>query len=327
MLKNHNEYSFSQKIISKLSNVAASTVSRSIKDWGVESISPENSKIKKYSLQDTRGIIQKILPESMVTHKIHTFYNMKGGTGKTSVCAQISSHLAILGYKVLVIDCDPQAHMTSILGFPEGEDYMTIYDTIVNNVPMSEAIVNVMPGLDVILSNLSLSRVEVPLSQKNRREEKLLGAIEEVKNAYDFIVLDTNPSFSNLNLNALYCADQIYLICETAPFSLYGLRVMLKETIAFFEEMNKPLNYKILANKYESKTTTAQEVLGYLRANYKDNVMDSIVRKCEDINIASKECRPLATFCKPNSVAFEDIMDLLHEFLGSSLSLKQSNAA
>jgi len=118
-----------------------------------------------------------------------------------------------------------------------------------------------------------------------------------------------------LNLNALFCADQINFVCETAPFSLYGLRVMLGETISFFEDMKKKFVYKIIPNKYESKTATAQEVLGYLRGNYKDHVMGSIVRKCEDINIASKECKPIAAFCARKSIAFEDIQDLLREFL------------
>lgn len=324
MLKNHIDYSFAQNIIADINNVSPSTITRLIKEMNLESVSPVTSKIKKYSLSDTQLLSQKLQQPHEIIKKTHVFYNMKGGTGKTSICAQIASHLSIVGYKVLLIDCDPQAHMTSILGFPEGEDYMTIYDVIVNNVSIDDAKINVMAGLDAVLSNLSLSRVEVPLSQKNRREEKLLGAISEIENHYDFIMIDTNPSFSNLNLNALYCANQINLICETAPFSLYGLRVMLEETISFFNDMNRTFDYRIIPNKYESKTATAQEVLGYLRAHYKENVMDSIVRKCEDINIASKECKPLSTFCKRKSIAFEDIMDLFHEFIG--LSTKESKA-
>lgn len=322
MLENHSDYSFAQNIIADISNVSPSTVTRAVKEMNLQSVSPEHSKIKKYSLPDTQLVSHKLMEGFDITKKIHVFYNMKGGTGKTSICAQLSSHLAILGFKVLIIDCDPQAHMTSILGFPEGENYMTLYDVIVSNVSIKDAKISVMSGMDAVLSNLSLSRVEVPLSQKNRREEKLHNSVSEISDQYDFIMIDTNPSFSNLNLNALYCADQINLVCETAPFSLYGLRVMLEETTSFFKEMKRPFNYKIIPNKYESKTATAQEVLGYLRAHYKENVMESIIRKCEDINIASKECKPLAAFCKRKSIAFEDITDLLHEFLDISMKKK-----
>ena len=327
MRENHTSYAFAQNIIADLLGESASTISRVIKDLGFDKVNPESKKVKKYSLLDTRKICQSITRKNEFDKKIHVFYNMKGGTGKTSVCAQIASQLSIIGYNVLIIDCDPQGHMTSILGFPEEENHLTMYDVLVNGISILDAIVNVMPGLDAILSNLSLSRVEVPLSQKNRREEKIKNSLHNITDKYDFIMIDTNPSFSTLNLNALFCADQINFICETAPFSLFGLRVMFTETQNFFEDMKQKFNYKIIPNKYESKTATAQEVLGALRGTYKENVMESLVRKCEDINIASKECKPIAAFCARKSIAFEDIQEVLHEFIKLSKKTLLSSAA
>lgn len=324
MRNNHTDYSFAQNVIAELIGESTSMVSRLIKEIKVERVNSGSNNTKKYSLSDTGGICQKLLVTKKFTNKIHVFYNLKGGTGKTSIGVQLASHLSIMGYKVLVVDIDPQGHMTNILGFPEEENHITMYDVIVNDVNIHDAVVNVYQGLDAVLSNLSLSRVEVPLSQKNRREEKLCKVLSLIKDKYDFIMIDTNPSCSTLNLNALYCADQVNFICETAPFSLYGLRVMLAETTAFFDDMNKRFKYKIIPNKYESKTITAQEVLGYLRTNYKEHVTNSIVRKCEDINIASKECKPIAAFCKRKSPAFEDIKDLIHEFINLSQNPKRS---
>ena len=318
MKENHQDYSFAQNIIADLIGVSTPTITRTIKGLKLKNVNTESIKVKKYSVDNARLIAQQSMEPLEFEKKVHVFYNLKGGTGKTSICSQVASHLAIMGFNILVIDCDPQAHLTSVLGYPEDGNFMTMYDVLINGININDAIENVMPGLDAILSNISLSRVEVTLSQRARREEKLYENIKQIADRYDFILLDTNPSFSTLNLNALFCADQVNFVCETAPFSLYGLRVMLEETISFFDEMGREFIYKIIPNKYESKTATAQEVLGYLRAHYKESVMDAVVRKCEDINIASKERKPVAAFCKRKSIAFEDIVDLLHEFLNLS---------
>jgi chromosome partitioning protein len=318
MIKNYSSYTFSQNMIAALSGMSPATIMRTLRDADEPCVPMESTKAKKYSLEDTRKIANMARALEKITHRIHVFYNLKGGTGKTSICSQVAAHLSLSGYNVLVIDCDPQGHLSSMLGFPEDGNFLTMYDVLINGIDVNDSIVSVMPGLKAIPSNLTLSRVEVPLSQRPRREEKLKEALGNIKDEYDFILIDTNPSFSTLNLNALYCADEVNFVCETAPFSLYGLRVMLSETLSFFNDMHKSLNYKIIPNKYEAKTATAQEVLGYLRSNYKEHVRDAVVRKCEDINIATKEKKPIAAFCKRSSIAFEDIMDLVKEIIKTS---------
>ncbi len=319
-MNSRNEpFLFSQAMIARLAATHPTTVFRVIKEAKIRNINLDTTKTKKYDLLATRKIISTI--ENHRLHpdrKIQVFYNLKGGTGKTSICYQIATHLAISGYKVLVIDCDSQGHLSTLFGFAEDGNYHTLYDVLINDLDMQETIVPIFEGLDVIPSNLSLSRVEVPLSQKARREDKLKDRLDAVKENYDYILIDTNPSISTLNLNALVCADQVNFVCETAPFSLYGLRLLLEEVKTLFNEMHKPLRYKIICNRYEAKTTTAQEVLGYLRSHYKENVYKSVVRKCEDINIASKEKLPISIFCKPKSIGLEDIIDLLHEFIQES---------
>jgi len=179
MRENHKDYAFAQNIIADLLGESTSTISRVIKDLGIDMVNVESKKVKKYSIEDTRQIAQHLSAKDEFSKKTHVFYNLKGGTGKTSICAQLASHLAIIGYNVLIVDCDPQGHMTSILGFPEEENHLTMYDVLVNDMSIIDAVTNVMPGLDAILSNLSLSRVEVPLSQKARREEKIKSALQD----------------------------------------------------------------------------------------------------------------------------------------------------
>jgi chromosome partitioning protein len=266
---------------------------------------------KKYDFEEARIILKEVVgKEYIINKKIQVFFNFKGGTGKTTICHQISVHMALLGFKVLAIDCDPQAHLTYALGIVEDEDKLTLYDVIVNKLPIKETIKNIYPGLDVIPSDLSLTRVELPLSHLTSREKIFKKIIDPLKNEYDFIFIDTNPTISILNQNTTYCADIVNIVCETQPFSLKGLEMLVRELEDFSVAMDHPIKYKIIPNKYEAKTATSQEVLGSLRHDYKDAVMESIVRRSEDMNISAKKREPVHAFCRKDSMALEDICDL-----------------
>ena len=139
-----------------------------------------------------------------------------------------------------------------------------------------------------------------------------------MRKVYDFIILDTNPTISTLNMNALVASDRVNVVCETQPFSLSGLRVLVEEMINFYSDMGLEPNYCIIPNKYEVKTATAQEVLGALRSEFSSAVLGAVVRKSEEINIAAKKKLPVSAFCRPKSTAFEDIMDLVHELVKQS---------
>ncbi len=307
---NQHKFSFSQSMLAMMANSSPSTISRLATRLNLKSTEEIGSR-RKYDFEESRVVLKEIVAKDYkIIKKIQVFFNFKGGTGKTSLCHQMSVHMALLGFKVLAIDCDPQAHLTYALGFSEEEDNITLYDILVNKVPIKEAIRNAYPGLDVIPSDLSLTRIELPLSQAINREKCLGKVIVPLKQDYDFIFLDTNPTISILNQNATYCADVINVVCETQPFSLKGLGILIRELEEFSIAMEQKMLYRIIPNKYESKTATSQEVLGSLRHDYKDTVMESIVRKCEDMNISAKKRMPVCGFCKKRSPAFEDMCDL-----------------
>lgn len=303
------DFYFTQSMLTKIANISASAVSRLSSKLDLKGV--KLGERKKYSFEESRIVLKEAIgKEYVVDEQVQVFFNFKGGTGKTSLCHQISIHMSLLGFKVLAIDCDPQSHLTYALGLPEEEEKLTLYDIIVNKLPIKEAIRNIYPGVDVVPADLSLTRLELPLSQATNREKILKKIIDPLKNNYDFILLDTNPTISTLNQNATYCADVVNIVCETQPFSLKGLEMLVRELEDFSIAMDKKIKYKIIPNKYEAKTATSQEVLGSLRHDYKDIVMESIVRKCEDINISAKKRLPVCAFCKKSSIAFEDICDL-----------------
>ncbi len=313
--------SFNQAMISQLMQTSPNTVSRQISTLHVEPLANETSHNKRYSLEKTRVITDSLYATGRrpIHQKIQVFYNFKGGTGKTSLCYQVASHLAILGFKVLALDLDPQGHLSSIMGIPEDWNGSTIYDVVINGTPLEEALIQVLPGLDLLPANISMTRIEVPLSSKTKREEKLKSILDPFRDDYDFIVMDTNPTISTLNMNALVASDRVNVVCETQPFSLSGLRVLVEQMVNFYHDMGFVPNYSIIPNKYEIKTAISQEVLGALRSEYGNAVISSVVRKSEDINAASKKKMPISTFCKSKSTAFEDVMDLVHEIVKQSM--------
>lgn len=308
---------FSQSMIAHLTKTTANTVSRMIAAHNIQPLLNEVSHNKRYDIDQTRKIAHLLYVKNQrpIRQKINVFYNFKGGTGKTSLCYQVATHLSLLGFKVLVLDLDPQAHLSAVMRIPEDWSGPTIYDVLINGVPFPEACVEVFDGLSLVPANISMTRIELPLSTKTKREEKLSHILDPYKDQFDYIIMDTNPTISTLNMNALVASQRVNIVCETQPFSLSGLRILVEEMEAFYGDMDLKPNYSIIANKYEIKTATAQEILGALRSEYGDHVLSAVVRKSEDINVATKKKSPLAGFCKVKSTAFEDIMDLVHEFV------------
>lgn len=314
---------FSQSIIALISGVTQSTISRYIANNRIEHIKGTERR-KKYSFENVRNIMQSLYSNEMISKKqVQVFFNFKGGTGKTSLCYQTSILFSLLGFNVLVLDCDPQGHLSYSFGFNEEEDRMTLYDVIVNKVDIEDTIKPVYQGLDIVPANISLTRLELPINQMPNREKVLSKLLISMKKKYDFIFIDTNPTISTVNRNATLVADVLNVVCETQYYSLKGLEILMNEMNDFSEAMEKEINYVVIPNKYESKTATSQEVLGALRKRYGSYVMESIIRKCEDINISAKKKMPVIGFCNKRSIALEDILDLTKEMLKKSTINKQ----
>jgi chromosome partitioning protein len=313
---NFEDLYLSQITMANILSVPKSSLHRKISEENIQPIDPQMIR-RKYDVGACRKIFSLYFKDyaNNIKDKVNVFYNFKGGTGKTTVCFQVASMLSLFGFKVLAIDLDPQAHLSNVLRFDENRKVNTIYDTLINGYPLSECIYPVYEGLDAIPSNLELTRIEVPLSQKTRREETLYRIIEPIKENYDFILLDTNPTISTLNVNALFAADKINIVCETQPFSLNGLCILVEELERIFKDLQRKLNFCVIANKFESKTATAQEVLGVLRADYSKEMTRTVIRKNEDLNLSSKKKLPVISFAKKASSGFEDLVDLIKEFI------------
>ena len=296
------------------------TVSRYISENNILPIDDGNQRNLRYSIPSVRKVVQNISTmQKKIIKKKQAFYNFKGGTGKTSICFQVAAHLAMMGYNVLAIDADPQAHLSISLGVMK-EDNLTLYDVICGNRAVEEVIQNIYKGLDCIPSNLSLTRLEPELSNIPKREERVNIELNILIKKYDFIFVDTNPTISLLNRNVIFFADILNIVCETQPYSLNGLKLLIEDLNKFshyMEMTDKDIN--IIPNKYEDRSSNSGEAMAALKTYYSKYLQeDFAIRKSEDIVTSSKLSKPLAFFARRNSNAMEDIIDLVHYIIEKS---------
>jgi chromosome partitioning protein len=308
-----------QWTIAKLCDISAPTVNRYISSNGFRPLDLSIHRNQRFSIDNSRKIIQGLLAKTKtsIKKKKFAFYNFKGGTGKTSICFQVSTHMALMGYKVLIIDTDPQGHLSTSCGFPNDDSFLTLYDFLVRKIKFSEIKKTLFDGLDCIPSNLSLTRLEVELNQLPKREERFSIELAEIEKDYDFIFVDTNPTISLLNRNVITFCDVLNIVCETQPYSLNGLKLLVEDLERFYSHMRIPAReLNIIPNKYEDRTSSSAEAMTVLREYYGPYIKpDFAIRRSEDINTGAKLGKPLALFAKKNSIALADIVELVHYLL------------
>lgn len=325
-MKNIENMGVTQRLMAELCDLSPATVNRFISQHEIMPIPAVAQRNMRYYINDVRKVVYNLFSQFLeVSTKTHAFYNFKGGTGKTSLCYQLSSHLALMGFNVLVVDTDPQGHLSTSFGYDSTQNYMTLYDVIAEGISVSQVIKPVYDGLDCIPANLSLTRIEMILNQMPKREEQIIKKFKEIEDNYDFILFDTNPTISVMNRNVITYTKQINVVCETQPYSLNGLSLLLDDIEKFYNSMGMtPAQLLIIPNKYEDRTATSGEAMSALRANYSQYLKpDFAVRKSEDINISAKNGLPLAFFAKANSNAMADIVEILHYLLKISTHQKK----
>jgi len=226
------------------------------------------------------------------------FLNFKGGTGKTSISTSYAFRLAERGYKVLVLDLDSQGHATKCLGL-EGADFSrTLHDVMIRKIPITEVIVETgMPGLSLVPSNLSMSTIDLALMPLSGREFRLRNALEQVRDKYDFIIMDAPPSFGLLNLNALMAAEDL-IVPVLADFLSYdGLKLLFESVQGLEEDLSHQLeNIFIVVNSYNQTFKIAREALDALRTHYTDYLLNTVVRQCTKFAQSSSEGYPIFGF-------------------------------
>jgi len=247
-------------------------------------------------------------------HKVQMFYNVKGGTGKSTLTAQYVMRAAMMGLRVLAIDLDGQGHLTVNLDVLDGHERPTIYDVLINDLPIAESIMNVAPNLDLIPANLGLCNIEIPLNNKTRREYRLSEAIAKISKNYDLIVADTNPAASILNGSMLVASNLVNVVCATNPLSFHGMSLVMATIEEMEREFARELEVRIIPNMYDNREVISQEVLGELRSQFDGICTRAVINRSADINEATKR-RNTVWDVNPRGVAANDINLLTEELL------------
>jgi chromosome partitioning protein len=218
-------------------------------------------------------------PEVPVKHAdVIAFANQKGGVAKTTTTLNLAVAFAESGYRVLCIDLDPQGNLTMSQGIDPDKVEKSLYDVLVNDMPISEIIVK--REIDIAVASIDLAGAEIAMSTKIGRERSLEKALKEVSADYDFVCMDTPPSLGLLTINALTAANKIIVPVQCEYLSMRGL-VQLQNTLKMIQENLNP-NVKIegiLPTMFDARTVHAKEAVEILEENFGDLVFKSRIRK------------------------------------------------
>jgi chromosome partitioning protein len=255
--------------------------------------------------------------KNLMLQRIVAIINQKGGVGKTTTSINLASSIAMLGRKVLLVDLDPQAHSTIVLGGVPDSFPTTIQDVLVNKKEIACAITKTcIENLDLAPSNIHLDRAEQLLIPEMFRETKLSKALSGLD--YEFILIDCRPTLGILSVNALCAAGIVLIPCETARFSLEGFADLLNtiKALKIGKDQCEQLLLRILLCKFDPRKAISNEWVLKQLDPHKALLFNTRIRQCEALNQAHMAKESIFSF-KPNSNGAEDYMKLGKEFLES----------
>ena len=252
--------------------------------------------------------------------KIISICNQKGGTGKTTTTVNLSSALASLGKKILIVDVDPQGNATSGVGVNKNEIEKSIYEVLLHKSTISESLIKTnFQNLDIVPCNINLTGAEIELVGVLSRETRLKRALEPVKGIYDYIFIDSPPSLGLLTLNALVASDSILIPIQCEFYALEGVSQLIKTIQLVKEGLNASLHIEgVLLTMADYRTNLTGEVINEIKNYFKDRVYQTVIPR----NIKLSECpsfgKPI-NFYDNNSIGAKKYADLAKEFLGEDI--------
>ncbi len=213
--------------------------------------------------------------------KIIAIANQKGGVGKTTTSINLAASLGVLEQKVLLIDADPQANATSGLGIDVESVEIGTYQLLEHTNTAKEAIVKTeTPNLDIIPAHIDLVAIEIELVDKENREYMMKTALAEIKDNYDYIIIDCAPSLGLLTLNALTAADAVLIPIQCEYFALEGLGKLLNTIKSVQKIHNANLDYEgLLLTMYDSRLRLSNQVVEEVQKHFSDMVFSTIIQR------------------------------------------------
>lgn len=248
--------------------------------------------------------------------KIIAITNQKGGVGKTTSTVNLGASLALLDQKVLLIDIDPQGNATSGVGINKGDVDKCIYNLLVEDYPAKDIIIKTeVENLYIIPATIQLAGAEIELVPTISREVKLKNALEDVRDDFDYILIDCPPSLGLLTINALTCADSVLIPVQCEYYALEGLSQLLNTIRLVQKQLNTDLMIEgVLLTMLDARTNLGIQVIEEVKMYFQDKVYNSIIPRNVRLGEAPSHGKPI-TIYDPKSKGAEVYLELAKEVM------------
>jgi chromosome partitioning protein len=213
--------------------------------------------------------------------KIIAIANQKGGVGKTTTAINLAASLAVLEYRTLLVDADPQANSTSGVGFDPRTVKTSIYECIINDVSARDIILETRtPNLSLLPSHIDLVGAEIEMIQLPNREQMMKQVLEPITHDFDFIIIDCSPSLGLITINSLTAADSVIIPVQCEYFALEGLGKLLNTIKIVQQRLNPDLAIEgILLTMYDMRLRLSNQVVEEVKTHFQDMVFDTIIQR------------------------------------------------